>query len=166
MFNVGGQLRYNAISPLRGCNFAADVLTHLTSEIDRNRIHIANGPLARSGNKPNHFRERLFVLRLRLKNGCIVVGPQGCGLRDSMMPSHSAQGLTAERVLIHADTSVHPDLLSARFGYVAVSRASHEATIFTDDVTRLGQQLSTEVSRTSALEIDRSQSISQDLGIA
>lgn len=28
--------------------------------------------------------------------------------------SHSAQGLTAERVLIHADTSVHPDLLSSR----------------------------------------------------
>jgi conjugative relaxase-like TrwC/TraI family protein len=68
--------------------------------------------------------------------------------------SHSAQGLTAERVLIHADTSVHPDLLSSRFGYVAVSRASHEASIFTDDVTRLGQQLSSEVSKTSALEID------------
>ena len=54
----------------------------------------------------------------------------------------------------HADTSVHPDLLSSRFGYVAVSRASHEATIFTDDVNRLGQQLSSEVSKTPALEID------------
>jgi len=59
--------------------------------------------------------------------------------------SHSAQGLTAERVLIHADTNVHPDLLSSRFGYVAVSRASHDAMIFTDDVTRLAQQLGTEV---------------------
>ncbi|MDR5727811.1 MAG: MobF family relaxase, partial [Terriglobia bacterium] len=68
--------------------------------------------------------------------------------------SHSAQGLTAERVLIHADTSVHPDLLSSRFGYVAVSRASHEATIFTDDTNRLGQQLGTEVTKTSALESD------------
>ena len=38
--------------------------------------------------------------------------------------SHSAQGLTAERVLIHADISVHPDLLNIRFGYVAVSCAS------------------------------------------
>jgi ATP-dependent exoDNAse (exonuclease V) alpha subunit len=47
--------------------------------------------------------------------------------------SHSAQGLTAERVLINADTGVHPDLLNSRFGYVAVSRASHEANIFTDD---------------------------------
>ncbi len=67
--------------------------------------------------------------------------------------SHSSQGLTAERVLIHADTSVHPDLLSSRFGYVAVSRASHEATIFTDDVNRLTQQLGMEISKTAALEI-------------
>jgi ATP-dependent exoDNAse (exonuclease V) alpha subunit len=29
--------------------------------------------------------------------------------------SHSSQGLTAERVLVHADTSVHPDLLNSRF---------------------------------------------------
>jgi len=79
--------------------------------------------------------------------------------------SHSAQGLTAERVLIHADTSVHPDLLSSRFGYVAVSRASHEATIFTDDVTRLAQQLGTEVTKTAALEINQSVSIGQGLGM-
>ena len=79
--------------------------------------------------------------------------------------SHSAQGLTAERVLIHADTSVHPDLLSSRFGYVAVSRASHEATIFTDDVTRLGQRLGTEVTKTAALEINKSVSAEQGLGI-
>jgi ATP-dependent exoDNAse (exonuclease V) alpha subunit len=38
--------------------------------------------------------------------------------------SHSSQGLTAERVLVHADTSVHPDLLNSRFGYVSISRAS------------------------------------------
>ena len=55
--------------------------------------------------------------------------------------SHSAQGLTAERVLVHADTSVHPDLLNSRFGYVSISRASHEATLFTDDMAKLGPQL-------------------------
>jgi len=79
--------------------------------------------------------------------------------------SHSAQGLTAERVLIHADTGVHPDLLSSRFGYVAVSRASHEATIFTDDVTRLAQQLGTEVTKTAALEINQTMSIGQWFGV-
>src|SRR5205807_2562963 len=67
--------------------------------------------------------------------------------------SHSSQGLTAERVLVHADTSVHPDLLNSRFGYVSISRASHEAVVFTNDATKLGQQLSAEVSKTSALEI-------------
>ena len=67
--------------------------------------------------------------------------------------SHSSQGLTAERVLIHADTGVHPDLLSSRFAYVAVSRASHEANIFTDDTTRLIQRLGTEISKTAALEV-------------
>jgi hypothetical protein len=41
--------------------------------------------------------------------------------------SHSSQGLTAEPVLVNADTGVHPDLLNSRFGYVSISRASHEA---------------------------------------
>jgi ATP-dependent exoDNAse (exonuclease V) alpha subunit len=77
--------------------------------------------------------------------------------------SHSAQELTAESVLIHADTSVHPDLLSSRFGYVAVSRASHEAVIFTDDVTRLAQHLGTEVTKTAALEINQFVSLCQGL---
>lgn len=63
--------------------------------------------------------------------------------------SHSAQGLTFERVLIHADTDVHPELLDSRFGYVAVSCASNEATIFTDDVTRLARHLGTEVNKSS-----------------
>ena len=67
--------------------------------------------------------------------------------------SHSAQGLTADRVLINADTGVHPDLLNSRFGYVSVSRASHEATVFTNDAANLGQQLGAEVSKTSALKI-------------
>ena len=69
--------------------------------------------------------------------------------------SHSSQGLTAERVLVHADTSVHPDLLNSRFGYVSISRASHEATLFTDDMAKLAPQLGADVSKTSALEINQ-----------
>jgi conjugative relaxase-like TrwC/TraI family protein len=79
--------------------------------------------------------------------------------------SHSAQGLTAERVLVNADTGVHPDLLNSRFGYVAVSRASHEAAVFTDDLNRLGQQLGTEVSKTSALAISQVPSVAQEIGL-
>jgi conjugative relaxase-like TrwC/TraI family protein len=80
--------------------------------------------------------------------------------------SHSSQGLTAERVLVHADTSVHPDLLNSRFGYVSVSRASHEATLFTNDLAKLGPQLGTDVSKTSALEINQTSSVSQAVGLA
>jgi ATP-dependent exoDNAse (exonuclease V) alpha subunit len=79
--------------------------------------------------------------------------------------SHSSQGLTAERVLVNADTGVHPDLLNSRFGYVSISRASHEATLFTNDVTRLGPQLAADVSKTSALEINHSVSVGLGIGI-
>jgi hypothetical protein len=79
--------------------------------------------------------------------------------------SHSSQGLTAERVLVHADTSVHPDLLNSRFAYVSISRASHEATLFTDDMAKLGPQLGADVSKTSALEINQASSIAQGIGV-
>jgi conjugative relaxase-like TrwC/TraI family protein len=79
--------------------------------------------------------------------------------------SHSSQGLTAERVLVHADTSVHPDLLNSRFGYVSISRASHDATLFTDDLAKLAPQLGAEVSKTSALEINQASSVAQGIGI-
>jgi conjugative relaxase-like TrwC/TraI family protein len=80
--------------------------------------------------------------------------------------SHSSQGLTAERVLVNADTGVHPDLLNSRFGYVSISRASHDATLFTDDMTKLGPQLSADVSKTSALELsNQTPSIVQGIGM-
>jgi len=79
--------------------------------------------------------------------------------------SHSSQGLTAERVLVHADTRVHPDLLNSRFGYVSISRASHEATLFTDDMAKLGPQLGADVSKTSALDVSHSSFIGLGCGI-
>jgi conjugative relaxase-like TrwC/TraI family protein len=79
--------------------------------------------------------------------------------------SHSSQGLTADRVLVHADTSVHPDLLNSRFGYVSISRASHEATLFTDDMAKLAPQLGADVSKTSALEISQASSVAQGIGL-
>jgi conjugative relaxase-like TrwC/TraI family protein len=79
--------------------------------------------------------------------------------------SHSSQGLTTERVLVNADTSLHPDLLNSRFGYVAVSRASQEATIFTDDFGRLGKQLSSNVTKTTALDFEQPQIINLAISI-
>jgi len=79
--------------------------------------------------------------------------------------SHSSQGLTAERVLVHAHTNVHPDLLNSRFAYVSISRASHEATLFTDDMAKLGPHFGADVSKTSALEIRQTSSVAQGIGL-
>jgi conjugative relaxase-like TrwC/TraI family protein len=79
--------------------------------------------------------------------------------------SHSSQGLTAERVLVNADTGVHPDLLNSRFGYVSVSRASQEATVFTDDFVKLGSQLRADISKSSALELGKTQGIAQEIAM-
>jgi conjugative relaxase-like TrwC/TraI family protein len=70
--------------------------------------------------------------------------------------SHSSQGLTADRVLINIDTTANPQLLNSRFAYVAVSRASIAAEIFTDDSAGLGQKLSHDVDKTSAVEFSTS----------
>jgi len=80
--------------------------------------------------------------------------------------SHSCQGLTAERVLVHADTSVHPNLLNSRFAYVSISRASHDVTVFTDDMAKLGPQLAADVSKSSALDISQAHSVAEGMGIA
>ena len=70
--------------------------------------------------------------------------------------SHSSQGLTAERVLAHFDTEGPRGLINTRLAYVAISRASHEAHIYTNDSTRLGKRLSTDVSKTAAIDLSRS----------
>jgi hypothetical protein len=46
-----------------------------------------------------------------------------------------------------------------------VSRASHEATLFTDDITKLNPKLSTDVSKSSAIEISRTASVVQGIGM-
>ena len=71
--------------------------------------------------------------------------------------SHSSQGLTSERVLVNMDTDVHPELINSRFAYVSVSRASHDAQIFTNDAATLAESLSRDVSKASAIDLSRSQ---------
>jgi len=79
--------------------------------------------------------------------------------------SPSSQGLTGERVLVHADTNVDPDLLNSRFAYVSISRASHEVKLFTDDMARLAPLLGADVSKTSVLEINRPSSAGHGIGL-
>jgi len=67
--------------------------------------------------------------------------------------SHSSQGQTADRVLIHADTELGAkDLLNSRMAYVAISRGAHDAQIFTNNAAVLGKELSRDVSHAPAIQ--------------
>ena len=66
--------------------------------------------------------------------------------------SHSSQGLTADRVIANIDTESSRSLINNRLAYVAISRASEDARIYTNDAATLGQRLATDVTKTAALE--------------
>jgi len=67
--------------------------------------------------------------------------------------SHSSQGATADRVLIHVDSEqTGEQLVNSRLAYVAVSRARYDAQIYTNDAGNLGHALSREVSHAAAVE--------------
>jgi ATP-dependent exoDNAse (exonuclease V) alpha subunit len=69
------------------------------------------------------------------------------------MTSHSSQGQTADRVLIHVDTELGAkDLLNNRMAYVSVSRGRYDAQIYTNDASTLGQELSRDVSHSPAIQ--------------
>jgi conjugative relaxase-like TrwC/TraI family protein len=69
--------------------------------------------------------------------------------------SHTSQGLTADRVLIHVDTAgANTRLINQRLAYVAVSRARHDAHIYTNDAASLGAALSRDISKSSSLDRD------------
>ena len=69
------------------------------------------------------------------------------------LTSHSSQGQTADRVLIHVNTDLGAkDLLNSRMAYVAVSRGAHDAQIFTNNAAALGQELSRDVSHAPAIQ--------------
>jgi conjugative relaxase-like TrwC/TraI family protein len=67
------------------------------------------------------------------------------------MTSHSSQGQTANRVLIHVDTELaSKDLLNSRMAYVSVSRGAFDAQLFTNDREKLPTALGHDVSKQTA----------------
>ncbi|HXY09066.1 MAG TPA: MobF family relaxase [Terriglobales bacterium] len=67
------------------------------------------------------------------------------------MTSHSCQGQTANRVLIHVDTELAAkDLLNTRMAYVSVSRGAFDAQFFTNDRDKLPIALGHDVSKQTA----------------
>jgi conjugative relaxase-like TrwC/TraI family protein len=66
------------------------------------------------------------------------------------MTSHSSQGQTAERVLIHVDTDKGEQLVNSRMAYVSVSRGQYDAQIYTNNRSKLARDLSRDVSQSTA----------------
>jgi ATP-dependent exoDNAse (exonuclease V) alpha subunit len=67
--------------------------------------------------------------------------------------SHSSQGQTADRVLVHVDSSqAHGELLNSRMAYVSISRAEFDVQMYTNDAKTLGHALSRNVSHPSAMQ--------------
>jgi len=92
---------------------------------------------------------RWFCMQAWRTNSCRHMP---CNFRcPVLLASHSSQGQTADRVLIHADTELGAkDLLNNRMAYVAVSRGAYDAQIFTNDREKLGAALGHDVSHSSA----------------
>jgi conjugative relaxase-like TrwC/TraI family protein len=65
--------------------------------------------------------------------------------------SHSSQGQTAERVLIHVDTELSEQLVNSRMAYVSVSRGQYDAQIYTNNRSELARDLSRDVSQRTAI---------------
>lgn len=96
-------------------NGLGGTVTHIDAATNRATVKLANG------------REQ----RLDLSD------PRDAHLRHAyVQTAHAAQGQTAERVLIHAD-SRSTNLVDQKMLYVALSRARTEAVVVTDDKDRL-----------------------------
>jgi conjugative relaxase-like TrwC/TraI family protein len=94
-----------------------------------------------------------FTVRLPESNRSITFDPKDMPHIDHgyAVTSHSAQGLTTHRVIINVDSHMHPELLNTRLAYVSTSRASHDLTLYTNDAGKLGEVLSRDVSKSSAI---------------
>jgi hypothetical protein len=69
------------------------------------------------------------------------------------MTSHSSQGQTADRVLIHVDTELGAKaLLNSRMAYVSVSRGRYDAQVYTNNAHTLGQELSRDASHSPSIQ--------------
>jgi conjugative relaxase-like TrwC/TraI family protein len=67
--------------------------------------------------------------------------------------SHSSQGQTADRVLVHVDVERAGEaLVNRRFAYVALSRSRYDAHVYTNDKAALTEALGREHAHRSAVE--------------
>jgi ATP-dependent exoDNAse (exonuclease V) alpha subunit len=67
--------------------------------------------------------------------------------------SHSAQGTTANRVIVHAESGQSSALVNQRFAYVSGSRMRDGLDVYTDDSSRLESALSRRFEKSAAVTI-------------
>jgi conjugative relaxase-like TrwC/TraI family protein len=72
--------------------------------------------------------------------------------------SHSSQGLTAGRVLANIDTDSSRNLINSRLAYVAISRASDDARVYTNDAETLGERLASDITKSAAVDFKQKSS--------
>jgi conjugative relaxase-like TrwC/TraI family protein len=75
--------------------------------------------------------------------------------------SHSSQGLTAGRVLAHIDTDSSQSLINNRLAYVAISRASDDAHVYTNNAETLGERLASDITKSAAVDFKQKSSIEE-----
>jgi conjugative relaxase-like TrwC/TraI family protein len=98
-------------------------------------------------------------LRLRLDSGRTV----DLNVREHphldygyAVTSHSSQGQTTDRVLVHIDMErAGEHLVNRRLAYVAISRGRYDAQIYTSDKAQLADALDRDVSHRAAIEPTR-----------
>ena len=129
-FATGDRLQFSALNKELGIS-NRDMGTITKIESDRLTV-LMDGKEARSVSfNPSEFRQ--------FDHGYAVT-------------SHSSQGLTADRVIANIDTDSSRTLINNRLAYVAISRASEDARIYTNNAESLGQRLATDVTKTAALD--------------
>jgi ATP-dependent exoDNAse (exonuclease V) alpha subunit len=114
---------------------------------DRDR-HLANRELGTVERIDRHHD-----LQLRLDSGRTVVLPAKTPVHldyGYAVTSHSSQGQTADRVLVHLETEQTEQLVNRRFAYVALSRGRDEAQIYTNNKAQVAEALHRDHSRTTA----------------
>lgn len=67
--------------------------------------------------------------------------------------SHSAQGATADRVIVHAESGQSAALVNERFAYVAGSRMRDGLDVYTDNSQGLTTSLERQFDKTAAVNV-------------
>jgi len=128
-----------------------------------------------AGEKKLKVANRDFATIVKLEDGKMTVELDGKAKRrvtfdtekfrqfdhGYALTSHSSQGLTAGRVLANIDTDSSRSLINSRLAYVAISRASEDARIYTNNAETLGQRLATNISKTAAVDFRPSSTTEQ-----